>query len=250
MKLIFKYRIVVFMLMFFMHSMSSYPVEYNGEHSMSPILKFLKSLFMGESGSPQPVTIPGGNAGQLYHYTDFNKSTGIATTSHEIDQNDNAGSGASAIWNFELSGSNMSGRSASTGSSPQTSSGLSMQLSGNTSLSGSSNVSGAGSGGGGGSSSSGDGTSSAGGVASFSAALPQSDLATAMTVATTTTSNGNGNQNGNGNGGNGYNNGWLPDPGEPMPVGDATLPMLFFALSYSGIQYRKVKKEKNQQLNQ
>jgi hypothetical protein len=246
MKLIFKYRIVVIMLMFFIHSMSGYSVEYNSEHSMSPILQFLKSLFMGDSGSPQPVTIPGGDAGQLYHYKDFNQSTGIVTTSHEIDQNDNEGSGASAIWNFELSGSNMSGRNGSSGSFPQTSSGLSLQLSDNASLSGSGNVSGTGSGGGGESSSSGDGTSSAGGIASFSAAFPQSDLATNMNLIATANSSGSGNQNGSGT--NGYGNGgWLNDPGEPMPVGDATLPMLFFALGYFGIQYRKVKKEKNKQ---
>jgi hypothetical protein len=240
MKLILKYRIVVIMLMFFIHSMSGYSVEYNSEHSMSPILKFLKSLFMGESGSPQPVTIPGGDAGQLYHYKDFNQSTGIVTTSHEIDQNDDAGSGASEIWNFELSGSNMSGRNGSAGSFPQTSSGLSLQLSGNASLSGSGNVSGTGSGGG--SSSSGDGTSSAGGIASFSAAFPQSDLATNMNLIATASSSPSGNQ---GTGTNGYGGGgWLNDPGEPMPVGDATLPMMFFALGYFGIQYRKVKKNK------
>ena len=221
--------------------MNGYSVTYKGDQSLSPILRFLKSLFMGGSSAPTPITIQGGNAGQLYHYNDFNQGSGIVTTHHPI-VNNSGGSSASSMWNFtSSSGSSMSG-STTSASSPQASSGLSFQFASNAAIGGGGSVSGSGGGSSGGGSSSSGGISSAGGFAMFAVGFPQSSLVTAVNGQGTSNTSNEGGTPGNYNPGDG----WLPDPGEPMPVGDGTWPMLFFAFGYAARQYRKTKKEKSQ----
>jgi hypothetical protein len=235
MKLMFKYRTVVILMLFFINSMNGYSVVYNGDQSASPFIRFLKSLFMGESSTPTPITINGGQAGQLYHYEQFNKSTGIVTTHHPIVTN-GGGSGSSPMWNFTpSSGSSMSGGSTSA-PSPHSSAGLSFQFASNAAIGGGGSMSASGGGGSGGGSSAGGGVNSAGGFAMFAVGFPQSNLVTAVNPnQTNQTSPPQGTYD---------SNGWLPDPGEPMPIGDGTWPMLLFALSYAAIIYRKTKREK------
>jgi len=217
--------------------MNGYSVTYKGDQSLSPILRFLKSLFMGDSSTPTAITIQGEEAGQLYHYNDFNQGSGIVTTHHPI-VNNSGGSDASSMWNFTpSSGSSMSGGTTSA-PSPQPSSGLSFQFASNATIGSGGNISApVGSGSGGGSSSNG-GPSSPSGFAMFAIGFPQSSLVTAINPnQTNQTSPPQGTYD---------SNGWLPDPGEPMPVGDGTWPMLLFAFGYAARQYRKTKKEKSQ----
>lgn len=240
MKLIFKYRTIVIMFLFFINSINSYSVVYNGDQSLSPILRFLKSLFMGESSAPTPITIQGGESGQLYNYNDFNQGSGIVTTPHPA-VNNSGGGGASSMWNFTPSTtSSMSGGGGTSTPSPKASSGLSFQLVTDATVSSGGSSSGGGGSGGGGSSSGGGGSSSSG-FALLAVGFPQSNLVTAVNGqenSNTSPTNNGGTQ------GQFGGDGWLPDPGEPMPIGDGTLPMLLFALGYAAWQYRKTKKEK------
>ena len=245
MKLLLKYRFCFILLLFLLSSMNGYSVIYKGDQSPSPFIRFLKSLFMGGSSTPTPITIQGGEAGQLYHYNEFNQNTGIVTTHHPAVTN-NGGGNSSSMWDFSpSSGSSMSGGASTP--SPQASSGLSFQFASNVALGSSGSVSSSGGSSGGGSSAGGN-VSSAGGFALFAVGFPQSNLVTAVN------GQGNSNTSGNNTGTQGqYDNnpgdpnfGWLPDPSEPMPVGDGTWPMMFFAVGYAARQYRKTKKGKNQ----
>ncbi len=191
---------------------------------------------MGKSSTPTPITIQGRDAGQLYHYNDFNQGSGIVTTHHSIVNNEGS-SGAPSIWSFApSSGSSMSGGTTST-PSQQSSSGLSFQFASNAAIGSSGSVSAFGGGSGGGSSSGGS-SSSASGFAMFAVGFPQSNLVTAV--------NSNQTNSAPTPPGTYDDNGWLPDPGEPMPIGDGTWPMLFFAVGYAARQYRKIKKEQSQ----
>ncbi|MBB3188282.1 hypothetical protein [Microbacter margulisiae] len=238
MNLKIKYSILILALL--LSSLDSYAVVYQRDHSSSPIIRFLKSLFTGESGKPTAVTIPGGEAGQIYYYNDFQQSSGIVTTHHSIVSNSEE-SNTSPMWGTVTANSYSSGISgnsnvSSTSTSSNTSSGLSIPLAADETVLGSSgSISNSSSGGGGSSASS---SSSLGGYSLFTSNLTQYSLATTNLSSSNPYTHNNQGQHGHyGNGG------WLPDPSEPLPVGDGTWPMLIFALLYAGVQYIKTKKK-------
>lgn len=225
-------------------SINSYAVVYQNNGGSSSIIRFIKNLFTGGQAEPSVVSLPGGNPGALYHSQDFQSSSTISTTPHILNDAGVSGPSFSSVWNISNNGASTSSSPRSIGSSNVTSQGsgtlslpmvssVTMQSSGNFNASNSGSASGSTSG----------GISSAGGMALFAVSLPQSNLVTAINNQNNNYSSTN-NGGTTGNNGNYDGDGWLNDPSEPMPVGDATLPMLIFAAGYTLLIYRKVRKKK------
>ncbi|MGC9150319.1 MAG: hypothetical protein ACP5F6_00950 [Microbacter sp.] len=229
--------------------MSSYAVVYRGNEGSSAIIRFLKNLFTGGEAEPSVVAVQGTTPGALYHYQDFQSSSTLTTTPHAMNDAGMSGSSVSSIWSFANSRSTYasSGSSGSYNTSSQGGGSLSLPMVSSVSMqsSGSLNVSSGGSGGSSGGSS--GGLSSSGGMALFAVGFFKSNLVTA--VNNQSNSNADQNNQGNnggttGNNGNYDGDGWLNDPSEPMPVGDATVPMLIFASCYALFVLSKNRKEK------
>jgi hypothetical protein len=198
--------------------------EYQGDQQASPFFIFLHNLFFGKSNTPTVGAPSGSQNSKTFISSGFSRGNSIneEPSDNNEDQFGNWPQSVLPSAAIAMSGS----RFGSSGKSSPTS------LMGTYSANSSGYAIGSGSisGGGGGSSSS----AGSGGVISpmqlsvmsaFSTATPSSQPQRAPA-----STSGSGDYDGNG---------WLPDPNEPMPVGDGTVPMLIFALGYAVWIYRK-----------
>jgi hypothetical protein len=238
---------IILLLLLFTSSMNSYAVIYRGSEGSSSIIQFLKNLFTGGEAEPTVVSIPGTTPGALYHQQDFQSTSTLTTTPHAIHEAVSSESPVSSVWNFSNSRSSSfsSGSAGSANDASQRVGTLSFSMVSTVSMQSSGTINAGSGGSSGGSGSSSGGLSSAGGVALFAVGFPRSNLVTAVNNTTNNNTGGTSNQNNGGTTGNNGNydgDGWLNDPSEPMPVGDATLPMLLFASVYAVYIYRETKK--------
>jgi hypothetical protein len=222
----FTYKIIGLIFTLFISVSSLSGAEYQGDQPSSSFFGFLHNLFFGGSSTPTIQGVSGHPSGATYQY--YTLTQGNSKSGATVVDNNGTATDQSDAWDEDLSlgiatlSATSSTKTSAKATTAQVGVGSSNSIVSTASSSTTNSGTSSSSSGGSGSSSSGGG-----GTTMFSLSLGRP----LTSGGPYTPASGPGSYD---------SNGWLPDPAEPLPVGDGTWTLLVLALVYAFVRRKKL----------